>query len=115
MSDAPSPDLIRLIIRDEAVHGYYIGYKFQKGLENETEERRQERQSIEDYIKVLDEIISRLSASNHAAAVALASVPDEIRGFGHVKEKNLATAKKLYEERLKAFRNPEQVRQTATV
>ncbi|KFF58232.1 ribonucleotide-diphosphate reductase subunit beta, partial [Cryobacterium sp. MLB-32] len=24
-------DLIRLIIRDEAVHGYYIGYKFQKG------------------------------------------------------------------------------------
>jgi ribonucleoside-diphosphate reductase beta chain len=26
-------DLIRLIIRDEAVHGYYIGYKFQKGYE----------------------------------------------------------------------------------
>ena len=26
-------DLIRLIIRDEAVHGYYIGYKYQKGLE----------------------------------------------------------------------------------
>ena len=29
-------DLIRLIIRDEAVHGYYIGYKFQKGLELST-------------------------------------------------------------------------------
>jgi iron(III) transport system substrate-binding protein len=26
-------DMIRLIIRDEAVHGYYIGYKFQRGLE----------------------------------------------------------------------------------
>ncbi|GAA2720612.1 class 1b ribonucleoside-diphosphate reductase subunit beta [Cellulomonas aerilata] len=26
-------DLVRLIIRDEAVHGYYIGYKFQRGLE----------------------------------------------------------------------------------
>ena len=39
-------DLIRLILRDEAVHGYYIGYKFQKGLENETEERRQE---LKDY------------------------------------------------------------------
>ena len=25
-------DLIRLIIRDEAVHGYYIGYKFQRAL-----------------------------------------------------------------------------------
>ena len=35
-------DLIRLIIRDEAVHGYYIGYKFQKGLETATQERRDE-------------------------------------------------------------------------
>ena len=35
-------DLIRLIIRDEAVHGYYIGYKYQKGLEAATPERREE-------------------------------------------------------------------------
>ncbi|WP_370463858.1 class 1b ribonucleoside-diphosphate reductase subunit beta [Paracoccus acridae] len=35
-------DLIRLIIRDEAVHGYYIGYKFQRALERESEERRAE-------------------------------------------------------------------------
>lgn len=35
-------DLIRLIIRDEAVHGYYIGYKFQKGLENASQERKDE-------------------------------------------------------------------------
>jgi ribonucleoside-diphosphate reductase beta chain len=35
-------DLIRLIIRDEAVHGYYIGYKFQRGLERLSAERRQE-------------------------------------------------------------------------
>lgn len=39
-------DLIRLIIRDEAVHGYYIGYKYQRGLEVETPERRQE---LKDY------------------------------------------------------------------
>jgi len=39
-------DMIRLIIRDEAVHGYYIGYKFQKGLEKETPERQAE---IKDY------------------------------------------------------------------
>lgn len=39
-------DLIRLIIRDEAVHGYYIGYKFQRGLERESAERRQE---LKDY------------------------------------------------------------------
>ncbi|SNS52509.1 ribonucleoside-diphosphate reductase beta chain [Micrococcales bacterium KH10] len=33
-------DLIRLIIRDEAVHGYYIGYKYQKGLEKLTQAER---------------------------------------------------------------------------
>lgn len=35
-------DIIRLIIRDEAVHGYYIGYKFQRGLEKESPERQAE-------------------------------------------------------------------------
>ena len=35
-------DLIRLIIRDEAVHGYYIGYKYQLGLAEETTERQAE-------------------------------------------------------------------------
>ncbi len=35
-------DLIRLIIRDEAVHGYYIGYKYQKGLEKASEAQREE-------------------------------------------------------------------------
>ncbi|RRJ87434.1 class 1b ribonucleoside-diphosphate reductase subunit beta [Gulosibacter macacae] len=40
-------DLIRLIIRDEAVHGYYIGYKYQQGLAKESEERQQE---LKDYV-----------------------------------------------------------------
>ncbi|WP_175868490.1 class 1b ribonucleoside-diphosphate reductase subunit beta [Bartonella gabonensis] len=35
-------DLIRLIIRDEAVHGYYIGYKFQLGYAKLDEAKRQE-------------------------------------------------------------------------
>lgn len=35
-------DLIRLIIRDEAVHGYYIGYKYQRALETLPEAKRQE-------------------------------------------------------------------------
>lgn len=35
-------DLIRLIIRDEAVHGYYIGYKFQQGLERADGARRRQ-------------------------------------------------------------------------
>ncbi|MDU4129772.1 class 1b ribonucleoside-diphosphate reductase subunit beta [Pantoea sp.] len=39
-------DLIRLIIRDEAVHGYYIGYKFQKALETADDLRREELQQF---------------------------------------------------------------------
>jgi ribonucleoside-diphosphate reductase beta chain len=35
-------DLIRLIIRDEAVHGYYIGYKFQRAMALESQERQDE-------------------------------------------------------------------------
>ncbi len=35
-------DLIRLIIRDEAIHGYYIGYKFQLALAEESKERQEE-------------------------------------------------------------------------
>ena len=39
-------DLIRLIIRDEAVHGYYIGYKFQQALKDADQARRDE---LKDY------------------------------------------------------------------
>jgi len=38
-------DLIRLIIRDEAVHGYYIGYKYQLGLAEQSAERQEELKS----------------------------------------------------------------------
>jgi indolepyruvate ferredoxin oxidoreductase len=75
-------------------------------LFGKTEERRHERQMIEDYIKELDGICAALNAGNHAAAVALASVPDEIRGYGHVKEKSVAEANALREQRAQAFRNP---------
>lgn len=35
-------DLIRLIIRDEAVHGYYIGYKYQQGIKDLTEIQKEQ-------------------------------------------------------------------------
>lgn len=39
-------DLIRLIIRDEAVHGYYIGYKYQQALAAADDLRREELQQF---------------------------------------------------------------------
>ncbi|EPZ13689.1 2-oxoacid ferredoxin oxidoreductase [Thauera terpenica 58Eu] len=78
-----------------------------------TAERRMERQLIEDYLQLLEQIIAQLSPVNHGAAVALASVPDEIRGYGHVKEKSLAVARELQATRLRAFLAPQQERQVA--
>ena len=72
-----------------------------------TDERRHERQLIEDYVKQLDEIVSKLTAANHAVAVQLASIPDEIRGYGHVKERSLVTAKAAEASLLQQFRSPQ--------
>jgi indolepyruvate ferredoxin oxidoreductase len=58
-----------------------------------TRERRIERRLIADYQALLDEIIERLTPDNHAVAVALASIPEKIRGFGSVKQRHLAVAK----------------------
>jgi indolepyruvate ferredoxin oxidoreductase len=55
---------------------------------------------------LLHQIATSLDAANHTAAVQLANVPDEIRGYGHVKEKSIAAARELQEQRLRAFKNP---------
>ena len=89
------------------------GFKHLRGgaldLFGKTEERRMERALIEEYIRQLDEIAGQLTHANHSAAAALAAWPDEVRGYGHVKEKNLAKARQIQAERLEAFRNPSQV------
>lgn len=41
-------DMIRLILRDKAVHGYYSGYKFQRGLDRASESRRDEIREFTD-------------------------------------------------------------------
>jgi indolepyruvate ferredoxin oxidoreductase len=56
-------------------------------------ERKTERQLIADYEAMLGEIVDRLTPANHATAVALAAIPEKIRGYGHVKARHLAAAK----------------------
>jgi len=57
-----------------------------------TEERKTERALIVEYRALVDELLRSLSADRLADAVALASLPEEIRGYGHVKERHLAKA-----------------------
>ncbi|HEX4854324.1 indolepyruvate ferredoxin oxidoreductase family protein, partial [Arenimonas sp.] len=58
-----------------------------------TEERRMERQLITDYANTVEELLGKLDAGNVALATEIASVPEHIRGFGHVKEAHFAKAK----------------------
>ncbi|MBB3117021.1 indolepyruvate ferredoxin oxidoreductase family protein [Pseudoduganella violacea] len=56
-----------------------------------TEERKMERALIVEYRELVADLLARLDAGNHEQAVALAALPEKIRGFGHVKEKAVAT------------------------
>jgi len=56
-------------------------------------ERRTERALIRDYEEMLDEILAGLTPENHHLAVGIASIPEKIRGFGHVKARHLTAAK----------------------
>ncbi len=49
--------------------------------------------------------MARLTPDNHALAVGLASIPEKIRGFGHVKERHLEVAKKEEAALLADFRS----------
>ena len=71
-----------------------------------TEERRRERALIAQYEADMEEILSRLAPETSAAAVALASVPEHIRGYGHVKLRHLEAAEKQRDAHLEALRNP---------
>jgi indolepyruvate ferredoxin oxidoreductase len=78
-----------------------------------TAERRRERQLIVDYRKAIEELIAGLDASNHALAVEIASLPEQIRGYGHVKDAHLAKAMPKWDALLAQWRNPQAARVAA--
>jgi indolepyruvate ferredoxin oxidoreductase len=58
-----------------------------------TEERRTERALIVEYRACIEELLKGLDAGNVAQAAEIARIPEEIRGYGHVKERHLAAAR----------------------
>jgi indolepyruvate ferredoxin oxidoreductase len=72
-----------------------------------TAERRTERKLIADYETLLGEIAAKLNARNHILAVALAAIPEKIRGYGHVKAHQIEAAKREEADLLAKFRSPE--------
>jgi len=71
-----------------------------------TQERKAERALIGEYEMLIDELLGGLTAANHELAVRLASVPDDIRGYGHVKDANIEKARRKQANLLEHWRNP---------
>ncbi|TDV23799.1 indolepyruvate ferredoxin oxidoreductase [Paraburkholderia caballeronis] len=72
-----------------------------------TEERRHERALIGEYEALVRELSGGLTADNRALAVELASLPDGIRGYGHVKENNLNAVRAKWATLLAKWRSPQ--------
>jgi indolepyruvate ferredoxin oxidoreductase len=69
-----------------------------------TEERRAERRLIADYHNTVAAVLSGLKPANLELAVEIASVPEDIRGYGHVKERHIIDAKTREATLLDAFK-----------
>ena len=68
-----------------------------------TAERRRERRLIERYERVMSRCTGGLDHANHAIAVEIASLPDRIRGFGHVKARSIEEAERREADLLARF------------
>jgi indolepyruvate ferredoxin oxidoreductase len=80
-----------------------------------TDERRRERALIGEYEALIDELLAKLSPANYDLAVGLASIPEHVRGYGHVKERHLTEAKAREAALLERFRAAPQAQQPAGV
>ena len=78
-----------------------------------TAERRMERQLIGDYEHQVAELLGTLTGANVDLAAEIASIPEHIRGYGHVKHAHLAAARQREAELLARWRDPLAVRLVA--
>ena len=95
--------------------GLLAKFKFLRGTAfdffGRSEERKMERQLIVDYENTIGELLESLNNDNHALAIQIASVPEQIRGYGYVKEEHVEKAKACEADLLAAWRGePSQVK-----
>ena len=84
-------------------------FKFLRGTAfdpfGKTSERKMERRLIEEYEQTIEELLRGLSKKNHALAVEIARIPEQIRGYDLVKQKHVESAKSQKNELLNEFRS----------
>ncbi len=67
-------------------------------------ERREERALIGEYCACIDELLKTLNADNRALATEIARIPEDIRGYGHVKARHLAAARSKWDSLMQRWR-----------
>ncbi|NQD93722.1 indolepyruvate ferredoxin oxidoreductase family protein, partial [Pseudomonas sp. CrR25] len=74
--------------------GVLAKFKFLRGTPFDpfgySAERQLECELIEEYEHSIEHLLKELNAGNYRTAVALAELPEQLRGYGHVKEQALA-------------------------
>ncbi|MES2890089.1 MAG: indolepyruvate ferredoxin oxidoreductase family protein [Pseudomonadota bacterium] len=70
-----------------------------------THERRSERALIRAYLRCLDELLSSLSTDRLPLAVQIARIPEDIRGYGHVKARHLTAAQARWDTLMAQWRS----------
>ncbi len=78
-----------------------------------TEERRTERALIGEYHDSLEQMLTSLNGTNHALALEIARLPEQIKGFGHVKERNLAAVRTRWAGLMQQWHDPQGARAAA--
>ncbi len=69
-----------------------------------TAERKMERQLIQDYRASIEQLLSKgLTAERLALATDIARIPEEIRGYGHVKERHVHAARAKWDGLMKQW------------
>ena len=70
-----------------------------------TEEREMERALIGEYVASIDEVLAKLNADNHALALEIANLPDAVKGFGHVKARNVVAMRSKWDGLMEKWRS----------
>jgi indolepyruvate ferredoxin oxidoreductase len=78
-----------------------------------TAERKAERALIGEYEAAIDELLAGLDAGKLPLAVEIARIPEEIRGYGHVKERHLVAARAKWQRLTAQWRGPSAERRAA--
>ena len=68
-------------------------------------ERRMERALIVEYRACIEELLTSLNAERLALAAEIARIPEQIRGYGHVKERHLAAVRPKWQALMEQWRN----------